>query len=66
MKPIAGRMPANSVAAASSSSSDIGAAATAAAASYEVLTCMQQLPERYRGLLLDQFGVSRPCNFGLG
>lgn len=55
--PINGRMPASSVAAASSSGNLAGA--TAATASYQVLASMQQLPERYRGLLLDQFGVSQ-------
>ncbi len=50
-------MPASSVAAASSSGNLAGA--TAATVGYQVLASMQQLPERYRGLLLDQFGVSQ-------
>ncbi|KAL4425898.1 hypothetical protein ABPG75_009914 [Micractinium tetrahymenae] len=51
-------MPSSSIAATAAGSGGLaGTAATAAAASYEVLTSMQQLPERYKGLLLDQFGV---------
>lgn len=39
-----------------------------AAGGWQVLESMQQLPERYKGILLDQFGVRNPRHetWGLG